>query len=113
MEEDDTWKIYGYGGLKMRIMIMHDAPHVSHAMDEEWARTYYGFFFFDTIMAFFYYTVVVSDTYWYGYIMFEFLLMMKIWKRWEYFSSTCVFFLYLCHGTETLEVRNSTHFFYS
>ena len=41
MEEDDTWKIYGYGGLKMRIMIMHDAPHVSHAMDEEWARTYF------------------------------------------------------------------------
>ena len=63
MKEDDTWKIYGYGGLKMRIMIMHDAPHVSHAMDEEWARTYYVFFFFDTIMAFFYYTVVVSDTY--------------------------------------------------
>ena len=63
MEEDDTWKIYGYGGFKMPIMIMHDAPHVSHAMDEEWARTYYGFFFFDTIMAFFYYTVVVSDTY--------------------------------------------------
>ena len=25
---------------------MHDAPHVSHAMDEEWARTYYVFFFF-------------------------------------------------------------------
>ena len=44
MEEDDTWKIYGYGGFKMPIMIMHDAPHVSHAMDEERARTYYGVF---------------------------------------------------------------------
>ena len=44
MEEDDTWKIYGYGGFKMTIMIMHDAPHVSHAVDEEWARTYYGVF---------------------------------------------------------------------
>ena len=59
------------------------------------------------LWCFFYYTVVVSDTYWYGYIMFEFLLMMKISKRWEYFSSRWVFFLYLCHGTETLEVWNS------
>ena len=39
--------------------------------------------------------------------MFEFLLMMKIRKRWEYFSSRWDFFLYLCHGTETLEVWNS------
>ena len=37
---EDIW----VWGFKMTIMIMHEAPHVSHAMDEERARTYYGVF---------------------------------------------------------------------